>query len=425
MKYRAPKGTRDIWLPEITLWQRIESTVREVASLYGYGEIRTPIFESVELFERSVGEETDIVNKEMYVFQDRGGRMMALRPEGTASVVRAYLQNRMGAIGREVRLYYIGPMFRYERPQKGRCRQLHQFGVELLGSDRPEADIEVISFVKHVYDRLELKGTCLKINSVGCPVCRPVYHENLCTFLVNMSEGMCDNCSVRARKNPLRVFDCKSRQCQSILNEAPSILDYLCSECVDHHKAVKEMLSLLAISFEEDVRLVRGLDYYTRTAFEFIHGGLGSQDAVGGGGRYDGLVEELGGQHVPAVGFAGGLERLILLLSETQDASIEQDFSAGCFIAAASAEVRSNVQVLAELLRRNSVTTVTDTQDRSLKSQMKLAGKYDVKAVVILGFDECEEGTCLVKNMITGKQRKISQNDIPDVVRAMSNTGDE
>lgn len=419
MKYRAPKGTSDIWLPEITLWQRIESTVREVASLYGYGEIRTPMFESVELFKRSVGEETDIVNKEMYVFQDRGGRMMALRPEGTASVVRAYLQNRMAAVGREVRLYYIGPMFRYERPQKGRCRQLHQFGVELLGSDRPEADIEVISFVKHIYDRLELKGTCLKINSVGCPMCRPVYHENLCAFLTDVSEHMCDDCAVRARKNPLRVFDCKSKQCQSILNKAPSILGCLCSECVDHHQAVKEMLNLLAIPFEEDARLVRGLDYYTRTAFEFIHGGLGSQDAVGGGGRYDGLVEELGGQHVPAVGFAGGLERLIILLSETQDASIGQDFSDGCFVAAASDEVRTDVQVMAEFLRRNAVKTITDTQKRSLKSQMKLAGKYGVKAVVILGFDEGDAGECQVKNMATGEQKKACRSDIPDMIRAM------
>ncbi len=418
MKFKAPKGTNDILPARSGLWQQVEHTIRETAALYGYGEIRTPAFESVELFKRSVGEETDIVNKEMYTFSDRAGRVMALRPEGTAPVVRAYLQHRIGSVAPETRLFYLGPMFRYERPQKGRYRQFNQFGVEFLGSEFPEADVEVISLICTIYDRLGLSDTHLKLNSVGCPKCRPVYHDSLAAHLNEIAARLCADCASRAVKNPLRVFDCKNSGCREMLNDAPRIIEALCSGCSAHYHDVKSLLDTLAIPFIEDAGLVRGLDYYTRTAFEIIHGDLGAQDAVGGGGRYDGLVQEFGGPVVPAVGYAGGMERLIILLSQ-KIAEFAKDTRAACYIATASPDDWAMVLPVAHALRQAGIETITDNRRRSMKSQMKTAGKLGVRAVVILGLEECETGTCILRNMISKSQQTVRLEDLHRLVRTV------
>ena len=316
MKYTRIKGTVDITGKELGYWYAVEKATRKVASLYGYVEIRTPIIESTELFTRSVGEETDIVQKEMYSFTDRGGRSVSLRPEGTAPVVRAFLENSFVSRGFPQRFFYMGPMFRYERPQKGRQRQFHQIGFELFGSESPLADAEVLGVTVDILRELGLVNFRVVINSIGCEKCRPKYKEALREYYSHHLDEVCDDCKRRYNTNILRLLDCKVDV--EIAKRAPKSVDYLCDECRDHYERLKKYLEILGIEYEEDHRLVRGLDYYNRTVFEVRHEGLGGQDAIAGGGRYDGLVEEIGGPHVPAVGFAAGIERLILAMKSEE-----------------------------------------------------------------------------------------------------------
>ncbi|MEG2212796.1 MAG: histidine--tRNA ligase, partial [Clostridiales bacterium] len=322
MTIGRPRGTND-FLPEQTeKWQAVEALLHEMGREYGYGEIRTPIFEETELFARGVGGSTDIVQKEMYTFADLSDRSLTLRPENTAAVCRAYLENKLYGLGQPVKLYYLGPMFRYERPQAGRFRQFHQFGLEFFGNADPMADVEVISFAWDFYHRLGLKNLRLLLNSVGCPKCRPVYRQALQDYFRPQLEQLCNLCRDRFERNPLRILDCKNEQCIKIGDDAPVIEQYLCADCAEHYTKVKRLLDLTGIAYTEDVRLVRGLDYYTRTAFEIVVTDIGAKSAVCGGGRYDGLVEQIGGAACPAVGFAMGMERIFTALA-AQNEEIE------------------------------------------------------------------------------------------------------
>ncbi|NQT30285.1 MAG: histidine--tRNA ligase, partial [Candidatus Saganbacteria bacterium] len=314
MKYSVPRGTKDILPEETSLWQYLEQTCRQIFDLYNYSEIRTPIFEKTELFTRSIGQTTDIVSKEMYEFKDRKGRSLTLRPEETAPVVRACVENNLISLDKITKLYYIGPMFRYERPQAGRQRQFHQAGVEVFGSADPLVDAEVILLNMQLFDALGLKNLEVDINSVGCKKCRPEYQKKLKTYFKNNIKHMCVECQERFEKNPLRILDCKEVKCQKFVNDAPASIDMLCPECSEHFAKVIEYLKEAGCNFKINNRLVRGLDYYTKTSFEIVSNQLGAQNAVSGGGRYDTLVAELGGKSIPAVGFAIGLERVIEII---------------------------------------------------------------------------------------------------------------
>ena len=403
MKYTAPRGTQDVPPEESYTWQWAEQTFRDVCRLYGYREIRTPTFEETELFTRSIGEATDIVTKEMYTFDDRGGRSVTLRPEGTAPAVRAYVEHSLGAKSPVSKLYYITSIFRYERPQAGRLREHHQFGVECIGSSDPAADAEVICLGRDMLDRIGVRNWELRLNSVGCRDCRPGYRAALREKLRDILSKLCANCQRRFETNPLRILDCKEDDCKRLTKDAPSIANYLDDECAAHFKAVRDYLDLLKISYILDTRLVRGLDYYTRTAFEFVAQGLGAQSQVIGGGRYDDLIEEIGGDPTPAIGFGMGIERL-LLAAESQGAEIPKAASPMVFLAILGDAARpSAVKLLAEL-RGAGVAADMDYSAKSLKAQMKLADKLGVRFAVILGEDELARGAASVRDMQTGEQ---------------------
>lgn len=312
-----PKGTKDVLPSQSYKWQYIEDAARDVARVFNFKEVRTPVFEHTELFLRGVGETTDVVNKEMYTFEDKGGRSMTLKPEGTAGVARMFIENGLANSPLPVKTYYITPAFRYERPQAGRLREFHQFGFEAFGSASPETDAEVIFAASSFLDRLGLKGVKLELNSIGCPICRNEYNTALKKYFEPHLKDMCETCRVRFEKNPLRMLDCKEEGCKQITSGAPEILDYLCEDCNNHFESVKSLLSAQGLEFTVNPRIVRGLDYYTRTVFEFISGDIGSQSAVCAGGRYDNLLKELGGADLPAIGFAAGIERLLLLMENT------------------------------------------------------------------------------------------------------------
>ena len=408
-----PRGTEDILPQNSSLWRKIENAVHEVCENFGYGEIRTPTFEATELFERGVGDTTDVVQKEMYTFTDKGDRSLTLRPEGTASVVRAYLENSLYANAQPTKLYYIIPCYRYEKPQAGRLREFHQFGIECFGSSSPAADIEVISLAVDLMERLQISGVELNINSIGCPVCRAEYNEKLKNYFAERKEKLCETCLTRLDKNPMRIIDCKSPVCREIAKDAPKVSDNLCEECETHFTSVKAGLDNIGISYNVDTSIVRGLDYYTKTVFEITSNSLGAQSALCGGGRYDGLVATLGGAETPAIGFAMGLERLVRIIE--QQHSYEQS---GCdlFIANIGENALKTAEKIANKLRKNNKSVQIDLCGRSVKAQMKYADKIGAKYSIVLGDDEVNSEVANLKNMRTGDAKEVKLDSLGDEI---------
>ncbi len=408
----ALRGMLDT-LPEDTpKWRYVEEAAREVCRLFGYSEIRTPVLEQTELFARTAGEATDVVQKEMYTFRDRSKRSVTMRPEGTAPAARAYVEHRMYSRPQPVKLYYIAPMFRYERPQGGRLRQHTQFGIEVFGAAHPAVDAEVVMVGLTLFDRLGLKDLTVQLNSIGCPGCRPRYREALLEYYRGVIDGLCDDCRERYRKNPLRLLDCKRDICREFQKGAPKTMDYLCDECSRHFEGVKEYLGRAGASFQLNPLLVRGFDYYTRTVFEIVSSALGAQNSVCSGGRYDGLIEEIGGPSTPGVGFGMGIERLILSL-ENQGVSLPGPRRAEVFIATVGEDAFKLGCETLYRLRKAGVNADIDYMGRSLKAQMKYADRLDARFVAFLGGDEIARGCGTVRNMGTGEQYEV---EIPNLV---------
>lgn len=416
MLTNAPRGTKDILPDTVGDWNYVEGEIRELCRRFGYSEIRTPIFEHTELFQRGIGEGTDVVDKEMYTFTDRGERSITLRPENTASAVRAYLQNKLYAQSNLVKLFYIGSMFRYDRPQAGRMREFHQFGVEALGEANPAVDAEVILLAMNLLEGLGLKDLELSINSVGCPKCRSKYRTMLQDFFRDKLEDLCEDCRSRFERSPLRILDCKKDSDKPYMADAPKITDCLCEECADHFAKLKELLTSAGISFTHDPRLVRGLDYYTKTAFEIKYPPLGAQSAVAGGGRYDGLIEEMGGNPTPAVGFATGLERLLLAL-ESQNLLPEKNRSVDAYVVALGETAQAEGFKLLNNLRQQGLSAAMDFAGRSMKAQMKQANKLGAKYSVILGEDEIAEGVVMLRSMEDSSQAKVPMNQVAEKIK--------
>lgn len=416
MQYSAPRGTKDIMPPETPLWRWLEDTFRGVCRLFNYSEIRTPIFEDTDLFTRSAGESSDIVTKQMYTFRDRGDSSLTLRPEGTAGVVRAYLEHGMPATSPVARFFYIGPIFRYERPQAGRYRQHHQVGVECFGVEDPIADAEVISLGSTYLSKLGIAGTVLYINSIGCKVCRPAYRSALLEALKGVAQDLCADCQRRLDINPLRILDCKVDRCRSATASAPASIDYLCKDCRAHFDTLVRYLTDLKIPFELDHRLVRGLDYYTRTVFEFKHSmGLGTQDTIIGGGRYDGLVEEFGGPPTPATGFGSGIERTLLVV-QALGIAVPPEERPYAFVAAVGEDGASSALILASQLRMHGVPTEMGQPGRSLKAQMRQANRSGASIAVILGEQELAQHSAAVRNLMTGEQTLVPLAELPELL---------
>ncbi|MBR5329030.1 MAG: histidine--tRNA ligase [Firmicutes bacterium] len=411
MAITRQKGTND-FLPEDTAkWQYVEAVLRDMAQKYGFEELRTPIFEATELFLRGVGETTDIVNKEMYTFNDKGNRSITLRPEGTASAARAFIEHKMHGMPMPIKLYYMGPMFRYERPQKGRFRQFHQFGIEAFGSNDAALDSEIIAFAMEFYRRLGLTDLKVRLNSVGCPKCRAEHKAKLQEMLRPHLDELCEDCRSRFEKNPLRIFDCKNEKCQALIENAPSITDCLCEECSDHFAQVKTYLDAAGIPYEVDNRLVRGLDYYTKTAFEIILTEIGAQSAICGGGRYDGLIRDIGGQDMPGVGFALGMERVFAAL-EAAGIEIPVEKGADVYCVALGEKAREKAFGWVIELRRNGLKAEMDYMAKSFKAQMKAADRVNAAQVVIVGDNELENDAIIIKDMAASEQETVAQDKV-------------
>jgi histidyl-tRNA synthetase len=408
-----PKGTKDVLPSESHVWQYLENILRKTASDFGFSEIRFPSFEHTELFLRGVGETTDIVTKEMYTFEDRGGRSITLRPEGTASVVRSVVENGLYAQTLPLKVYYIAPVFRYEKPQAGRLREHHQFGVEYFGSKSPAADAEVIGLADTFLKRLGIKNIRVSINSIGCPVCRKEYHAALKAYYSGHMDELCPTCHARFEKNPLRLLDCKEERCAGIAKNAPETLDYLCPECKAHFEGLKAELTALGVNYKIDTRIVRGLDYYTKTVFEFVADNIGAQSTVCGGGRYDRLVSELGGPELPGLGFGSGLERLLMVM-DALGVEIPGRRLPDVFLAMAGGEAEEYVSALCFKLRASGVYAERDTTGRSLKAQMKYADKLGAKATLIIGANELANNAAVLKSMRGGRETlaELSAEDI-------------
>ena len=400
---QRPKGTKDLLPSESYIWQDFEKKVKKILDSYNFKEIRVPVFEYTELFQRGVGETTDVVQKEMYTFNDKGGRSITLRPEGTAGVIRAYLENGMASLPSPVKLWYNMGVYRYENVQKGRLREFHQLGIELIGSGSYLADIETILIGNSVINALNLKDVELNINSIGCPKCRAKYQTVLKEFIGKNLDNYCDTCKTRFDKNPMRILDCKEEKCKKLNVGAPMMIDYLCDECKEHFENVKTTLNKLNITYKIDSSIVRGLDYYTKTVFEFVS----KQDGltVIGGGRYDGLVEEFGGIHTPAVGFGAGIERLMELYSNNN--SIIEDSVPDLYILSCGSEENIKAVELSEALRKNGYIIEKDVFERSFKSQMKYANKLKCKNLIVIGEEEIKTNKAKIKNMETGEEKEI------------------
>lgn len=412
MIIQKPRGTQDILPEQMKKWQYLENVARRVCRAYGYKEIRTPIFEDTKLFLRGVGETTDIVQKEMYTFSTKeGDKTYTLRPENTAAAVRAYLENKQYGKEAFTKWYYIGPMFRHDKPQAGRYRQFHQIGAEVLGTQSPVADAEMITMVLQVFNELGLKDLDVELNSVGCPKCRPKCREALIEFFEPKEEELCEDCKGRLHKNPLRLLDCKEETCREINVNAPDIHDYLCDECREHFEQVKSLLDEAKVKYHINSRLVRGLDYYTKTAFEIQYQGLGSQSAIAGGGRYDGLVQELGGESTPGIGFAMGMERVLLTL-EAQDLLPKENDAIDVYGIALGKKAQTKSFMLIKLLREAGIVAEMSFEDRSMKSQLKQADRSNAKFAIILGDSELEKGIAVVRDMAKGEQEEVAFNDI-------------
>ncbi len=410
-----PKGTKDVLPYESYKWHYLEGIIREITNKFGFMEIRTPTFEHTELFLRGVGETTDIVNKEMYTFIDKGNRSITLKPEGTAGVARSYVENGLAELSQPTKMYYLTPVFRYEKPQAGRLREHHQFGVELYGSDSPYADVEVMMVAKTLFDRVGISNLELNINSIGCPECRAEYNRALKEYFRDHIDNMCPTCKERLEKNPLRILDCKEEKCKCIAAKAPRVLEYLCDECRNHHESVKNILDSLGVNYTVNPNIVRGLDYYTKTVFEFVSTSIGAQGTVCGGGRYNNLVKEVGGKPTPAVGFGMGLERLILVLEALQ-LPLGNEETPDVYIAPLSNNEMSYAFDLTTQLRAKNVSVDTDLLGRSLKAQMKYAGKRGYKYVIVLGESEIANNVVKIKIMETGEEVSININNIAEEI---------
>lgn len=407
---KAPRGTADLLPSESHKIQYIEQTVMDVATAFGFHEIRVPVFEHAELFNRSVGETTDVVQKEMYTFEDNGGRSLSLRPEGTAGVVRAFLEHGLFNEPLPQKLSYLVSCYRYEKPQAGRYREFHQFGVECIGAASPAADAEIISLANTVFEAIGLRDISLEINSIGCPSCRKEYHKALKEYFTSKESELCGTCRDRLERNPMRILDCKSPICKEIAREAPTVLDYLCKDCQEHFDAVKSYLEAMEIPFSVNPRIVRGLDYYTRTVFEFVSSSIGAQGTVCGGGRYDGLVGELGGSPLPACGFGMGIERLRLVM-ENQGIDFPEAQRCNLYIVSTDRESSLEAARIASELRSNGICCEYDLCGRSVKAQMKHAGKLGADYTMVLGTDELSSRSVVVKNMQNGTTQELSLED--------------
>jgi len=402
------RGFKDILPGEIEKWQYVEMEARRVLGLFGFLELRIPILERTELFARSIGEATDIVGKEMYTFPDRDGDSLTLRPEATTSIMRAYLEHGLDVKEPVSKYFFIGPMFRYERPQKGRYRQFHQIDAEILGVQEAQADAEILVMLMRFLTAVGLKNIGLQINSLGDPTCRLPYKTKIQDFLRSRKDRLCEDCQRRVETNPLRVFDCKNEECQAQLTDAPVVLDFLCADCRDHFDRVKSLLDGVRLPYSVNPRMVRGLDYYTRTAFEVVAGELGAQNAVSGGGRYDGLAQEIGGPSIPAIGFAIGVERLVMLLPEEGSLSPHPDV----FLAALGKEAQERGFVLAQEMRDAGIWVELDYEGKSLKSQMRKADRMKTDRVLILGEEELKKNQVVVRNMATKEQEEVLITEI-------------
>lgn len=404
---KAIKGTKDVLPKDVHKNQYIEATALDIASKFGYKEIRTPVFEHTELFQRGVGDTTDVVQKEMYTFDDKGGRSITLRPEGTAGAVRSYLENGLCNEALPQKVCYLISCCRYEKPQAGRLREFHQFGVECFGSASPLADAEIIALAKSLFDTLGVKDLNLEINSIGCPTCRAEYHKALKKYFSSRKDELCDTCKSRLDRNPMRILDCKSPICHEIAEGAPVVIDYLCDECKEHFENVQKYLKAQNIEYTINPQIVRGLDYYTKTVFEFVSNSIGAQGTVCGGGRYDGLVEELGGQHTPSLGFAMGIERLMLLM-EAQGCEFPEAEKPDLFIVALGEKATLKAVEIAKDMREEGFSALLDLNQRSVRAQMKYADKLGAKFNVVIGDNEVEAKTAKLKNMQTGEETEIN-----------------
>ena len=411
MSIQAPRGTRDVLPSEAYKWNYVESLFREICEKFGYKEIRTPIFEHTELFHRGVGETTDIVQKEMYSFKDNGGREITLKPEGTAPVVRSFIENKLYAEPQPMKLFYITPCFRYERPQSGRLRAFHQFGVEAFGTSSPSVDAEVIGIAMAFYRKLGITNLELRINSVGCPECRNKYNEKLKEYLRGKLDKLCKTCQDRFDRNPMRIIDCKTDSCKEEIKDVPYMLDHICEECKTDFEGLKENLTLMEIAYTVDPTIVRGLDYYTKTAFEIVSREIGAQGTVCGGGRYDGLIGCLGGPATPGVGFGMGIERLLLTLQNNQ-IEIPKPSGLDIFIAAIGERPSKEAIRLLHKLRLEGISADKDHMSRSLKAQFKYADKQQAAYTVVIGDDELEKDIVQLKNMDSGNQEEIKLSNI-------------
>lgn len=415
---KKPRGTADILPSEVSSWRKTEAVCRKKAAEYGFSEIRFPTFEATELFSRGVGGTTDIVQKEMYTFTDKDERSMTLRPEGTACVCRSVVENGLYGGALPLKLYYLSNFFRYEKPQAGRSREFFQFGVECFGPDTPSADAEAILLGVSIIKELGIANYKLHINSIGCNDCRPAYRQALKDYFASHTEELCDTCKSRLETNPLRILDCKSPICSGLASAAPKTTDYLCDDCQKHYDELKRLLTCSGIDFEEDPKCVRGLDYYTGIVFEFVHRGIGAQSALGGGGRYNGLIAELGGPELPAIGFGMGISRLIMAMESDGNAKAE-DVAPDIYIAPMGSDCTSEAFVLCEELRRKGLSCETDITGRSVKAQMKYADKKGFTFVTVLGSDEIQNNTCEVKNLRNGEKQQspISAEDIFRIIK--------
>lgn len=403
---KAIKGTKDVLPKDVHKNQYIEATALDIASKFGYKEIRTPVFEHTELFQRGVGDTTDVVQKEMYTFDDKGGRSITLRPEGTAGAVRSFLENGLCNEALPQKVCYLTSCYRYEKPQAGRLREFHQFGVECFGTASPLADAEIIALAKSIFDTLGVRDLSLEINSIGCPKCRAEYHKALKEYFASRKDELCDTCKGRLDRNPMRILDCKSPICHEIAQGAPVVIDYLCDECKEHFEKVQKYLDAQNIEYKINPQIVRGLDYYTKTVFEFVSNSIGAQGTVCGGGRYDGLVEELGGQHTASLGFAMGLERLMLLM-EAQGCEFPQAEKPDLFIVALGEKATLKAVEIAKDMREEGFSALLDLNQRSVRAQMKYADKLGAKFNVVIGDNEVENKIAKLKNMQTGEETEI------------------
>lgn len=404
------KGTEDVLPKDSYRWQFVEDVMRKESASYGFKEIRTPVFEHTELFARGVGQTTDVVQKEMYTFDTKGGESVTLRPEGTAGAARAVLEHGLVNESLPIKASYFVSCYRYEKPQAGRLREFHQFGLECYGTQSPVADAELICAAQSIFDRLGIKQLRLEINSIGCPTCRAEYHKALKEYFYGYKDELCETCNSRLEKNPMRILDCKSPVCSKIAENAPKIKDYLCDECKEHFASVQKYLDAAGVEYTVNPTIVRGLDYYTKTVFEFVTDFIGAQGTVCGGGRYDGLIEELGGKHLPSLGFAMGIERLLMLMDK-QGIEIPQPSTCDLYVAVMGDKASLKSFEIIKAVRSCGLIAETDVVGRGLRAQMKYADKIGAKYSMVLGDNEIEQGKAVIKNMTSGEQTEVVLDD--------------